>query len=346
MLDIHRIRSNPDEVKVALEHRKADFPLEELLKLDEEWREKKGKLDELRGRRNAISIDIGKVKKEGKDAAAKMAELADIPKKISNGEGELKALEVRMTDMLLAIPNIPHESVPVGGEEANKEIRKWGTPKKFDFNAKAHWELGEKLGMLDFERGAKLGGHRFAVMKGDLAKLERAITEFFLDVHTSRGYTEYWTPYLVNDKAMTGTGQLPKFAEELYHCERDNLWLIPTAEVPLTNMFADEILNEEELPKNMTAFTPCFRREAGAYGKDIKGMLRTTRQPHKKKKEALQHPRKTRQLLLSLCLCLSRCSLMLEASTRTGRRALKKKGMGIRKGKRAIPGFRRARIPP
>ncbi|MEM3030543.1 MAG: serine--tRNA ligase [Candidatus Micrarchaeia archaeon] len=273
MLDIKAIRANPQSLRDALAKRGAEVALaDQLLGLDEEWRKKKAELDALKASKNRISLEIAEIKKKGGKADAKLKELADLPKRIAALEAEVKELEAREEALLLVIPNIPHASVPVGKE--NVEVRRQGKPSEFDFEPKAHYELGEKLGMLNFDKGAKLAGHRFCVMRGKLARLERAVTAFFLDVATERGYIEHWTPYLVNQKTMQGTGQLPKFEEELYKCERDGLYLIPTAEVTLTNLHAGEILEEKVLPLNYCAFTPCFRREAGAYGKDIKGMLR------------------------------------------------------------------------
>jgi len=276
MLDIKAIRMDPGRLRDALVERGMEVALaDQLLKLDAEWRMKKTELDALKASRNRISIEIAELKKKGEDAGAKLRELADLPKKIEALEKEVEGIEAREEALLLVIPNIPHESVPVGkGSEDNVEKRRWGKPREFGFKPKAHYELGEKLGLLDFERGAKLAGHRFCVMRGALARLERAVTTFFLDVAAERGYLEHWTPYMVNAKTMAGTGQLPKFEEELYKCERDGLYLIPTAEVTLTNLHAGEMLEERVLPLNYCAFTPCFRREAGAYGKDIKGMMR------------------------------------------------------------------------
>ncbi|MEM4389683.1 MAG: serine--tRNA ligase [Candidatus Micrarchaeia archaeon] len=273
MLDMKAIRTNPQSLRDALAKRGAEVALaDQLLKLDEEWRKKKAELDALKAAKNRISLEVAEIKKKGGDVSAKLKELADLPQRIAALAAEVKELEAREEALLLVIPNIPHDSVPVGKE--NVEVRRWGEPRQFSFEPKAHYELGEKLGMLDFERGARLAGHRFCVMRGALAKLERAVITFFLDVAIERGYTEWWTPYLVNARTMQGTGQLPKFEEELYKCERDGLYLIPTAEVTLTNLHAGEILDEKVLPLKYCAFTPCFRREAGAYGRDIKGMMR------------------------------------------------------------------------
>ena len=275
MLDLKSVRENPEDLKDALKKRGEDAPVDELLALDDEWRKRKQEGDSFRALKNKIGLEVAELKKRKKDASAKLKELAEIPEKEEIVSERTEELYGRIRGMLLSIPNIPHESVPEGeGEEDNLEVRARGTPQEFSFKPKEHWELGEALGLLDFERGVKMAGHRFCIMRGDLAKLERAVTSFFLDVAVERGYTEHWTPYLVNSETMTGTGQLPKFEEDLYKCERDGLYLIPTAEVTLCNMHAGEILEEKDLPLNYAAFTPCFRREAGAYGKDIRGMMR------------------------------------------------------------------------
>ncbi|MGC8852437.1 MAG: serine--tRNA ligase, partial [Hydrogenobacter sp.] len=190
-------------------------------------------------------------------------------------ETKLSFVESDMRNLMLRIPNIPHESVPIGEDEKdNVEVRRYGTPREFNFEPKPHWEIGEKLDILDFERGAKLSGSRFTVLKNMGAKLERALINFMLDMHAKKGYMEVLPPHLVKPEVLEGTGQLPKFEEELYKCERDNLYLIPTAEVPLTNLFRDEILREDQLPIYLMSYTPCYRREAGAYGKDIRGIIR------------------------------------------------------------------------
>ncbi|MBI5158728.1 serine--tRNA ligase [Candidatus Micrarchaeota archaeon] len=276
MLDLKMVREQADFVKEKLSTRGVDGKIvDAILELDKQWRELKTEGDQLRAAKNKISLEIAERKKQKKDASDLMKKLAGVPKKISENEEEAGALEKKMNGRLLLLPNLPHESVPEGEDEnGNVEVRKFGEPREIGFKPLTHYELGEKLGLLDFERGVKLGGHRFCVMKGELAALERAVTSFFLDVAVERGYTEHWVPYLVKPEIMQGTGQLPKFEEELYKCERDGLYLIPTAEVPLTNLHANEILEEAELPKNYCAFTPCFRREAGAYQKDIKGMMR------------------------------------------------------------------------
>jgi len=277
MLDIELLRKNPEFVKERLRLRKEDYPrlVDEALRLDEERRSILKDLEALRAERNALSKEIGKRKSKGEQTAELEGKVKEIKEKIEGLEGQLSKLEEQLKGVMLLIPNIPHHSVPVGKDETeNVEVRSWGVRRDFDFEPKAHHEIGEALGILDFERGASLSGSRFTVMWGWGAKLERALINFMLDFHTSRGYKEVWVPHLVKPEILEGTGQLPKFEEDLYFCERDGLYLIPTAEVPLTNLFRDTILEEKDLPIYLTAYTPCYRREAGAYGKDIRGIIR------------------------------------------------------------------------
>lgn len=276
MLDVKWIRSNQDEVRTFLANRNNDFDISPLLSMDEEKRALLGETEELKARRNEGSKQVGAAKAKGEDVSAVMEEMKGISEKIKEIDARIGEIDSAMSDMLLSIPNRPHESVPVGRDENdNVEVRRWGEPFDFSFEPKAHWDIGEALGILDFEKGASLAQSRFTVLKGKGARLERALTNFMLDLHTVRhGYLEVEPPFMVNSKTMQGTGQLPKFAEDLYKCEGDDLWLIPTSEVPLTNLHADEILEEEDLPKYYTAYSPCFRREAGAYGRDVRGMLR------------------------------------------------------------------------
>ncbi len=280
MLDIKLIRSNPEYVKERLATRDKVYAdkIDELLILDKERREVIAEVEKLKAEKNKLSKEIGKLYKEGKrEEAEKLKEEVNSKnKKIESLEKELKEIESRFKNLLLTIPNIPHPSVPIGEDENdNVEIRRWGEPRKFSFEPKPHWEIGEKLGILDFERGAKLSGSRFTIMYKEAAKLERALINFMLDIHTKEhGYTEVWTPVLVKPEILVGTGQLPKFEEDLYKVCDEDLYLLPTAEVSLTNLHANEILNEDELPKYYTAYTPCFRREAGSHGKDVRGILR------------------------------------------------------------------------
>jgi len=280
MLDIKLIRNNPEYVKERLATRDKIYAdkIDELLVLDKERRDAIAEVERLKAEKNKLSKEIGRLYKEGKreEAEALKEDVAYKNRKIEEIERELKDIETRFKNLLLSIPNIPHPSVPVGkDEDDNVEIRRWGKPREFDFEPLPHWEIGEKLGILDFERGAKLSGSRFTVMYREAARLERALINFMLDIHTKEhGYTEVWTPVLVKPEALIGTGQLPKFEEDLYKVCDEDLYLIPTAEVSLTNLHAGEILKEEELPKYYTAYTPCFRREAGSHGKDVRGILR------------------------------------------------------------------------
>ncbi len=276
MLDIRLIREQPDLVEKALKDRGYDFPLDKLIELDKKRRSYLVEVEELKAKRNRETEAVAKAKKEGKDTTEIQKQLRKLSERIKEIDAEIKKIEAEIHDLMLRIPNIPHESVPVGPDEThNVEIRRWGEVPKFDFEVKPHWDIGVELGILDFERGVKLAESRFTLLKGLGARLERALINFMLDLHTKEhGYTEMWPPYLVNTGIMTGTGQLPKFAEDLYKCKDDDLWLIPTAEVPLTNTFAGEILSEDDLPIYLTAYTPCFRREAGSHGKDVRGMIR------------------------------------------------------------------------
>ncbi len=273
MLDLKHIRTEPDEIRKALKRRHSDAPLDELLKIDGEWRAKKQETDELRSERNRLSVDVAKAKKKGEDPKELISKMRSQSKKLDEMEKKVKIFEKNIESLLLEFPNIPLDSVPGGkDEEDNVNVRSWG--EKRDKKVLSHWELGKKTDTLDFERGAKLAGTRFTVLKTWASRLERALINLMLDTHSNNGYSEITPPFMVNKKTMTGTGQLPKFEEDLYVCERDSLYLIPTAEVPLVNMHADEILLEDDLPLNYVSYTPCFRREAGAYGKDIKGIMR------------------------------------------------------------------------
>lgn len=279
MLDIKLIRNNPEILRTALQNRQLDPSiLEKLLDLDTKWRTDKKEEEGLRAERNKLSLAISEAKKKSGEVNVKEQKLKKKSGEISARTKELSAeveqLEKEIKLLMLTIPNIPHVSVPIGKDESgNLEIRKYRNPTRSSANVLSHDILGEKLGLIDFERGTKLAGHRFTVMYSAFAKLERAIANFMLNVHSFRGYTEVWVPHLVKTEIMQGTGQLPKFIEELYKID-DGLWLIPTAEVPLTNLHANEVLELTALPKKYTSLTPCYRREAGNYGKDIKGMIR------------------------------------------------------------------------
>jgi len=279
MIDINLIRKTPNILVTALKNRgQPTDVVKKISEIDEKWRALKKEEDDLRAERNKLGSEISEEKKKGK-AGANVAKLikrsGDISARIKEIGAEVETLDSELKTILMAVPNIPDKSVPVGKDEThNKEVRKWGVPKLKAKDVLPHDEAGAKLGMIDFEAGVKLACHRFSVLKGPLAKLERALVSFMLNIQTSRGYLEIAPPHLVNTKTMTGTGQLPKFEEDLYRCRDDDLWLSPTSEVQLTNLFAGEVLEEKYLPIKRTAYTPCYRREAGAYGKDIKGLIR------------------------------------------------------------------------
>jgi seryl-tRNA synthetase len=280
MLDLNFVRDNLPRVEEMLRQRGADpaAVLKDFLAVDTQRRQAITESETMKARRNKASENIAKLKKAGQDATAAIAETKELREQIQILEKTAADLDTRLQEILSGIPNVPHESVPVGhSEEENVEIRRWGAPPKFDFTPKPHWELGAELGILDLERAVKLTGARFAVYWDMGAKLERALANFMLDLHTrEHGYTEVLPPYLVNSESMYGTGQLPKFAADLFrvpHGEKD-LWLIPTAEVPVTNLYRDEVLDSARLPISLTAYTPCFRSEAGSYGKDVRGIIR------------------------------------------------------------------------
>ena len=280
MLDLNLVRDNLPRVEEMLRRRGADpaAVLKDFADVDTQRRQAITEAETMKARRNRASEDISKLKKAGQDATAAIAETKELREQIQAREKTAADLDVRLRDILAGIPNMPHESVPLGhSAEENVEVRRWGTPPNFDFTPKPHWELGAELGVLDLERAVKLTGARFAVYWDLGAKLERALANFMLDLHTrEHGYTEVLPPYLVNSESMYGTGQLPKFAADLFrvpHGEKD-LWLIPTAEVPLTNLYRDEVLDAGRLPISLTAYTPCFRSEAGSYGKDVRGIIR------------------------------------------------------------------------
>lgn len=276
MLDIRFIRENKDIIKESLDARNSDYPLDELLELDRTRRDILVEVEALKKKRNDASALIGKYKREGKDVNELLLEMQNVGETIKEHDEKLEKVEQRLNHLLFTIPNKLHESTPIGkDEDDNVEVRRWGEPKKFDFEIKSHDELGVNLDILDFERGAKLGGSRFTVYKGAAARLERALINFMLDTHTTEhGFTEILTPQLAKKEIMMGTGQLPKFEDDMYKIADEELYLIPTAEVTLTNLYNQEILEEEELPKYMCGFTACFRKEAGSGGKDLKGLIR------------------------------------------------------------------------
>lgn len=276
MLDIKLIRNNPEKVKQALAARRVQVDIDALLVLDQKKRDFQAQVEELKSERNTVSEDIGRLKREKQDAAEMIVKMKAVSEKIKAMDEQLRQLEQQLKSILLTIPNLPNEVVPVGNDdEDNKEVRHWGEPTVFSFEPKPHWDLGEMLDILDFARGGKVAGARFTVYKGMGARLERALVNFMLDLHTGQhGYKEIFPPFLVNAESMTGTGQLPKFEEDLYKLREGDYYLIPTAEVPVTNLHRDEILAKEDLPIYYSAYTACFRSEAGAHGRDTRGLIR------------------------------------------------------------------------
>jgi len=275
MLDLKFIRTNTEKIKEGLKKRNSKIDIDKIVTIDKKKRELLSKANLLKEKRNKVSEEIGRLKKEKKDAQEKISAMKEVSNEIKEFDNKIKEIEGKIFNILLEIPNLIHESVPVGEDEKdNIEIRKWGEPRQFDFTPLPHWDIGEFLNILDFERGVKLATTRFTVLKGMSAKLERALINFMLDLHTNeQGYKEIFPPFLVNSETMTGTGQLPKFEDDLFKTT-NGLYLIPTAEVPLTNLHSQEILNEDDLPLYYTAYTACFRKEAGSYGKDVRGLIR------------------------------------------------------------------------
>lgn len=276
MLDIKMIRENPDKVNELLKRRNPELSIDAVLEVDEERRQIQTKADELRAKRKNESQKIGMMKKNGENTDAIQEEVRVLGDEIKALEEKQIELDEKQRDMLLRTPNIPDETTPIGASDAdNVEVSKWGEPTKFNFEFKAHWDLCEEKNIVDFERGVKLSQSRFTLYRGKGARLERAVINFFLNEHTEKqGYEEILPPFMANAATMTGTGQLPKFKDDMYKCVDEDLYLIPTAEVPVTNIYANEILSEDDLPKYMTAYTPCFRREAGSAGKDTRGLIR------------------------------------------------------------------------
>ena len=276
MLDIGLIREETNRVLEGFRKRGATIDLSPLLKLDGERKVLLKRVEDLRCRRNKASEDIGRLKREGNPAEGLLTEMKGVSEEIKKLEGDIACIENEENDILLILPNLPHESVPSGtSEKDNAEVRQWGEIPRFTFEPKPHWQIGEELEIIDFQRASNIAGARFALLKGAGALLERALINFMLDLHTrEHGYTEVLPPFMVNRKSMTGTGQLPKFEDELFKLERDGYYLIPTAEVPVTNIHQGEILRNDALPVYYTAYTPCFRREAGSYGKDTRGLIR------------------------------------------------------------------------
>lgn len=304
MLDLKYIRENSDEVKKFLKARNSNFDLDVVLDLDKKRREILGEVEALKNKRNESSTLIGKLKREKKDASELLKEMQTIGDSIKSLDENLAKVEEKLNYLLYRIPNKLHSSVPFGkDEDENVEVRRWGTPRKFDFPIKTHDELGVALDILDFERGSKLAGSRFTVYKKQAARLERALINFMLDTHTNEhGFTEIMTPQMAKREIMTGTGQLPKFEDDMYKIEGEELFLIPTAEVTLTNLFNQEILEEDELPKYICGFTACFRKEAGAGGKDLKGLIRQ-HQFNKVEMVKIAHPKNSYEELEHMVNC-------------------------------------------
>lgn len=276
MLDIKRIRNNPEEIIEALKKRRGEYPIQKLLDTDEKRREVIQKVESMKAEQNKLSKQVPQMKKNGEDTTELFKNLKKLSDDIKALDDDLKNIDEEIREYLMEIPNTPNKDVPVGLDDTeNLEMRKWGEPRKFDFDIKAHWDLGVDLDILDFERATKISKSRFSVFKGKGARLERALMNFMVDLHTDKqGYTEMNTPVLMSPSAMMGTGQIPKFKEDMFYCEKDDMYLAPTAEVPVTNLLGGEILEQGSLPIYYTAFTQCFRREAGSAGRDTRGLIR------------------------------------------------------------------------
>ena len=276
MLDIKLIRENPEKINELLKRRNPELSIDKIIEIDAERRKIQAQADELRAKRKTESQKIGMMKKNGENTDAIQEEVRALGDEVKALEEKQVELDNAQRDMLLRTPNTPDESTPIGkSEDDNIPVKYWGEPTKFNFEAKAHWDICEEKNLVDFERGVKISQSRFTLYRGKGARLERAIIQFFLDLHTEEhGYEEILPPFMANAATMTGTGQLPKYAEDMYKCVDEDLYLIPTAEVPVTNIYSGEILSEDDLPKYMTAYTPCFRREAGSAGKDTRGLIR------------------------------------------------------------------------
>lgn len=290
MLDIKLMRKEPERVAQAVGRRGKEIDMQPFLTADEKHREVIAQIEELQSQRNAKSKEVGQRKRNGESADDLMAEVSAINEKIKALDESKDALEKEVRDFVVSIPNMPADDIPDGGEDDYRVERVWGEPRKFDFEPKAHWDLGVDLDILDFDRAAKVTGSRFTFYKGLAARLERAIISFMIDMHTDKhGYTELIPPYMTNSASDFGTGQLPKFAEDMFHLENTDYYLIPTAEVPVTNYHRDEILSEKDLPVKYCAFSPCFRSEAGSAGRDTRGIIRQ-HQFHKVEMVKLAHP--------------------------------------------------------
>jgi seryl-tRNA synthetase len=303
VLDVRRIRSEPDVVKAALARRGSKSFVEsvdELLQLDEERRAHLAEVNQLKAERNEVSKKIGEIRRAGGDAEEMIVAMREVGDRISAIDAEVVEADGRIRKLLLMIPNLPSDEVPEGDVDQNEILRVVGSPAEFDFEPKPHWDIGEHLDLMDLPRGTKVSGSGFPVLKAMGARLQRCLIDYMLDLHTEEhGYTELRVPYLVTRDSLTGTGQLPKFAEESYQSERDDLWLIPTAEVPVTNLHRDELLSADDLPVRYTAYSPCFRREAGAAGADTRGLLRV-HQFDKVELVRFEAPSRSRQALEEL----------------------------------------------
>ncbi len=314
MIDRRQLRNDPEALRAALARRDAalvaaDGPLERALALDVRQRELKTELEALQAERNRVSKEIGRKKAAGEDASGELARMGEVSRRVKALEAEAREAEAAFEAVLLEIPNPPHASVPDGADEAdNVEIRRWGEPRQDE--VPPHWEIGEALGILDFEAGARIAGSRFTVLRGAAARLERALMQFMLDIHVERhGYDEVWVPAIVNRRSMTGTGQLPKFEDDLYRLEGEDAFLIPTAEVPVTNLYQGMILPEDRLPLRHCAYTPCFRREAGSAGRDVRGMIRQ----HQFDKVELVHLTRPDRALADLVALTAHAEAVLQA---------------------------------
>jgi seryl-tRNA synthetase len=276
MLDLHFIRENPEKVREAISQKRAKVDLDRLLEADRRRREHIQKADQLKAERNKVSEEIARLKKQGKDAAGVIRGMKEVSDHIKKLDQQIEACEEEIRQIQIHIPNVPHATVPVGPDaSANQVVKQWGQVQEHDFKIRPHWEIGPELGILDFDRGSRLSGSNFVSYKGLGARLERALVNFMIDLHVEKhGFTEVWVPFIVKREMMFGTGQLPKLEEDMYLIEKEDLFLIPTAEVPVTNLHREEILDGDTLPIYYTAYTPCFRREAGSYGADTRGLIR------------------------------------------------------------------------
>lgn len=315
MLSLRQIRSEPELVRRGLARRgppQVEGVVDEILALDEDRRARIGEVNDLKAHRNEVSRTIGEAKKRGEPIDAMVAEMRGVGERISELDRRVAEAESRIQTLLLDTPNLPLDEVPEGGEESNRILRTWGEIPAFDFTPRPHWEIGDDLGILDLGRGSKISGSGFPVLTGAGARLQRVLIDYMIDLHVAQhGYTELRVPYLVTSETLTGTGQLPKFADESYLSERDDLWLIPTAEVPVTNLHRDEILAGEDLPLRYTAYSPCFRREAGAAGADTRGLLRV-HQFDKVELVRYERPERSREALEELTTEAERVLRLLE----------------------------------